>query len=208
MDLAALARSSGLYDVVEPWYSRRQVAAWASAGRPIPAPSAAKREMLREYGRRFNLRTLVETGTYKADTVRALRRDFDAIHSIEIADNFYRAAVTRCRRQANATIHQGDSGVLLNKIVAGLQGSALFWLDAHHSGGQTGGHSVPPIMAELDACLRAEHGHVVLIDDMREFGSDPNYPVVELIANLGEERGFAFEVRDDVARLTPKDGHP
>jgi hypothetical protein len=208
MDIATLARSVGIYDVLEPWYSSRQIRNWKRAGRPIPAPSAVKRDLLRAYARDYGLRVLIETGTYKADTVRALRGDFDLIHSVEVSESLYGAAVARCRHQSNARIHLGDSAEVLPRIVEDLHQPAIFWLDAHFSGGITGGEDALPIIAEFQACLDAAVGHVVLVDDIREFGQSPGYPTVQTLAGLSEKRGYSMEVRDDVARLVPKNAHP
>lgn len=203
MDLGTFARSTGVYDAIEPFYSRRQVRRWQTAGSPIPSPSAVKREVLREYADLYETSTLVETGTYKADTVRALRKDFDAIHSIEIAPDFYAAALRRCKRQANATIHLGDSGEVLKEIVPDLDTPALFWLDAHYSGGKTGGAGGAPIIAELQTILGSGAGHVVLIDDMREFGNDPEYPALDRIEDAARASGYKMIIAADIARLVP-----
>jgi hypothetical protein len=203
MSLGSLARKSGLYDLVEPVYSARLIEGWENDGRPVPAPSAVKRHILREYSRRYGLRTLVETGTYEADTVRALRNDFDVIHSIEIDERLHTAAFSRCKNQKNAHIHLGDSAEVLTRIVPTLAAPALFWLNAHFSGGQTGGDVVPPIMTELREILTAQPSHVVLIDDMREFGHDENYPTVDAIHRSATDTGYLCEVRDDIARLSP-----
>lgn len=196
-----LARRSGLYDIVEPTYSSRKRRQWESGGRQIPAPSAVKREIIREHGTKHRLRTLVETGTYKADTVRALRNDFDVIHSIEIAPNFHRRAAHRCRNQANARLHLGDSADVMPKILADLNGPALFWLDAHHSGGETGGAGDHPTVAELRSILSDSRDHVLLIDDVREFGVDADYPPLSAIEDTAHEYGYTFDVEYDVARL-------
>src|SRR5687768_9818802 len=137
MKLVAFARTIGAYDLLEPVYGGYQRARWGLRGGPIPAPSAVKREILRQYAATHGLLTLVETGTYRADTVRALRRDFQVIYSIELDDALYQAAVARTRRQSNARILHGDSAEMLPVVLSGLTEPALFWLDAHYSGGET-----------------------------------------------------------------------
>ncbi len=206
MNLGATARRTGAYDVVEPLYSGLQRRRWESSGRPIPAPSSVKREVLREYGRRFGLRVLVETGTYKADTVRALRNDFDEIHSIEIDDALYQQAVARCRKQMNARLYLGDSAEVVSQIVATLSGPALFWLDAHYSGEGTGGEGGQPIVEEVREAIEANVGHVLLVDDVREFGSADEYPQLDALKVFAAKHGYDFEVQDDIARLVPTDG--
>src|SRR5689334_17814500 len=135
--LGALARKTGIYDVLEPGYALLKQWQWKRSDCPIPPPSSVKRNILRQYGRTHGLRVLVETGTYRADTVRALRRDFDTIFSIELDETLHADAVTRCAGQSNAVLMKGDSAVVLPEVLARLDGPALFWLDAHYSGGKT-----------------------------------------------------------------------
>jgi hypothetical protein len=206
VSLADSARRLGLYDLLEPAYSVWRRHKWERRGRPTPPPSAVKRELLSEYASRFGLRVLVETGTYKADTVRALRGQFHEIHSIEIDERLYANAQRRCRRQPNARLHLGNSAEILPQIMAELREPALFWLDAHYSGRSTGGIGGHPLLDELDTCLRVSAGHVVLVDDVREFGASEGYPTIESVIQLAASRGYGFQTANDVARLVPMKG--
>jgi hypothetical protein len=205
MRLGAYAREFGLYDFVEPIYSAFVRYRWSQQGSPIPAPSAEKRRILAMYGRQHLLRILVETGTFKADTVRSLRKRFDHIYSIELDDQLYEKALARCRHQANATILHGDSAVLLPDIISTLDGPALFWLDAHHSGpGTAGTDADPPLLSEIRFVLEHEEAHVVLIDDLRHFaGGAFGYPSVETIRKLAESYGYQLVTTTDIMVLTP-----
>lgn len=204
MDLGSWARRFGVYDRLEPAYSRRLVRVWQREGQPIPAPSAVKREIIRRNAVDHGLRVLVETGTYKGDTVRALRHDFAMIHSIELDRDLFEAAERRTRRQRNVVLHLGDSAALLHGIAAVLQQPALFWLDAHFSGGVTGGEFGHPVTAELAAVVGRRAGHVVLIDDVREFGVAPGYPTLDNIRDFATAHDYAISVAHDVARLVPR----
>ena len=48
---------------------------------------------------------------------------------------------------------------------------ALFWLDAHYSGGDTAkGQSNTPVMSELEAILAySRRNDIILVDDLRYF---------------------------------------
>jgi hypothetical protein len=102
-----------LYDVLEPRNARFNIARWQRQGTPIPAPPSVKRDILRRTAREHDLRVLVETGTFKADTVMALRRDFDRIISVELSPELYARAVRRARRERNVELVQGDSTEVL-----------------------------------------------------------------------------------------------
>jgi hypothetical protein len=61
------------------WFrQRRELILWAARGRPAPPPHIVKQRVVRSYGWRFSLRTLIETGTFTGDMVdgykRSLRR--------------------------------------------------------------------------------------------------------------------------------------
>ena len=76
-----------------PLYERYTLARWERRGRPIPPPYTVKRRMITEFARRFNCRTLVETGTFRGDTIWTLRNAFDRLYSIELDAGLYAAAV-------------------------------------------------------------------------------------------------------------------
>lgn len=207
MNLRTIARRVGAYDLVEPSYSRYVLRKWESAGRPLPAPSAWKRELLRKAAKEHGLSTLVETGTYKADTVRALRHDFSLIVSIELDPDLHLAAVTRCRGQANARLYQGDSSAVLRELVPTLETPALFWLDAHYSGtGTAFGEKESPIESELESAL-GPGMHIVLIDDAREFRNQANgYPPINAVEVAAAQHGYSVVEEDDVLVLVPLSG--
>ncbi len=206
MTLKTLVRRTGTYDLLEPIYSRYRRWRWDRSTKQGPPPSAVKREFLRSTAQRCGLHTLVETGTYKGDTVRALRSEFRTIYSIELDDVLYRAAVERCRKQQNARLLQGDSAVLIPQVLGKLKDPALFWLDAHYSGAGTAKADLEtPILAELTVILaQAPTGSVVLIDDHRDFvGGAPDYPTVDAIQQSALSAGYTFAVKDDIMHLYP-----
>jgi len=201
-----IARSSGAYDMVEPVYSRGLSAVWRLRGAPIPAPSCTKRAIIRDVARMHGIKVLVETGTYKGDTVRALRGSFSRIYSIELDPLLYRRAIRRCRNQQNVVLIHGDSGVELPSIVSELGATrAVFWLDAHYSGGSTAaGDRYTPITAELKAIFAARAGHVVLVDDMRDFeAGSRDYPALGQVERVAADSGYVVHGDMDIIRLTP-----
>lgn len=203
-DLPPVLRNAAK-DVLGPAIAWWRYRGWQRRGCPIPPPHSVKRDLLRVYARDYGLRTLVETGTYNADTVRGVRRHFDRIISIELDPTLHARALRRCRRQKNAELLLGDSGQLIKDVVARLDAPALFWLDAHYSGPGTARHEIDtPILAELTTVLSAESSHVILIDDLREFAAhSPDYPQLELIEQLATQHGYVTAAALDILRLTP-----
>ena len=207
MSLSTFVRHTGAYDVLEPINSLYRRWRWDHGARQGPPPSAVKRELLRATARERCLHTLVETGTYKGDTVRALRSEFSTIYSIELDYALYHKAVQRCRNQQNARLFQGDSAVLIPQVLRELKDPTLFWLDAHYSGGETAKSDLEtPILAELTAIFaQAPAGSVVFIDDHRDFvGGATDYPTAERIEQNAFAAGFTFAVKDDIMQLYPR----
>jgi len=186
------------------WRARR---AWERSGRPTPPPPAVKRAVVGEYARRFPRTTLIETGTFHGDMVRAMKGRFERVVSIELDDALHARAKARFARDRNVTIMHGDSGRVLGELLATIDRPCLFWLDGHYSGpGTAKGIEETPVMRELRHVL--EHrvrGHVILIDDAREFNGTHDYPTIEALREYlgGVRPDLVFECRDDVIRLTP-----
>jgi hypothetical protein len=204
-------RRLSMHPAVRPFTEWRIGMQWRLAGRPVPPPPPVKQAIVKEYQRRFGLHTLVETGTFAGEMIAAVASCFDRIVSIELDPTWHARAVERFRGVKHVTLLQGDSGTKLPEVLATLAGPALFWLDAHYSGPVTArGALDSPIVQEL-AAIRAHPvaGHVVLIDDMRDFTGTGGYPTtVDLVSWIrGVDPGAVVEVRDDILRWhRPLDG--
>ncbi|MDZ4861537.1 MAG: hypothetical protein SGI88_21400 [Candidatus Hydrogenedentes bacterium] len=175
------------------------------AGVGIPVPKKLKIRTIEEYARRFELKVFVETGTYKGDTIQATRHLFDEVHSIELSERLASDATLRFTHDPRITIHQGDSGEKLSQVLSNLTRPTLFWLDAHYSAGVTArGELDSPIMQELDAIINhGVHGHMILIDDAREFTGDNGYPTIDQLYDFVIEkmRGWRILAYNDVIRI-------
>ena len=151
---------------------------WWLAGKPVPAPNVVKQRTVIGYQTRYRLRTFVETGTYTGEMVQALAGHVDRIVSIELAPSLHARAATRFAGQRHIQLLQGDSAALLPGVLESLDGPALFWLDGHYMGGESGrGTEDTPVIAEMTALFaHPVRGHVVLIDDARLFDGTGGYP--------------------------------
>jgi hypothetical protein len=193
-----------LVDRYRDWAAMR---AWRRAGCLIPPPHSVKQAVLREHSRRFHLRVLVETGTCNGDMVLAMIYAFRRIYSIELSAELFALARERVAAHPHVELLQGDSAKLIGAVLARLTEPSLFWLDGHYSGGVTArGVKETPINDELDQIFNApDHGHVIVIDDARCFGSSCAYPTIEELHDLVRERrpNSRFEVSGDSIRITP-----
>ena len=147
----------------------------------MPPPHIVKQTVLKEYANHYNLRTLIETGTFHGDMVQAMKKYFDMIYSIELSDHLYEKAKYRFRKNNNVAIIHGDSGEELKNLMNKIDTPTLFWLDGHYSAGQTAkGPQYTPILRELEHILDApDLGHVIIIDDANCFKPDSPYPAIE-----------------------------
>jgi hypothetical protein len=133
---------------------------------------------------------------------------FDRLYSVELSEMLHRRAIERFRMEPSVRLRQGDSGQVVREILQDLHQPALFWLDAHYSGGLTARGSVDsPIIAELEAVLDHGPAHVVLVDDARMFDGTGGYPTLESLRALVAARrpDYQLAVAQDVIRLTPGD---
>lgn len=209
--LKRLAKDWPLYDTLRNWEVKRrwpgELARWRANGSFGPPPHLFKQGIIREHAKRFGPRVFVESGTCYGDMVEALRREFDHVYSIELSPYLYGKVSKRFKGVPNVTLIQGDSGARMRDVMRRLDQPALFYLDGHYSSGMSiKGEKETPIFEELKAIFGAEpHDHVVLIDDARCFGVDPDYPPVEELRRLVDSygRGYAVSVKDDCIRIVP-----
>lgn len=185
---------------------RRIQAAWERSGRPIPAPDCIKHDVIRSYARRFGLRVMIETGTWKGDTVFAMRKVFCEIHSIELGRKLHFDAAKSFAHLKHIYCHYGDSATILPAVAAKIAKPILFWLDGHFcEGGSARGNTDTPINEELRYLFSRPPRDVILIDDARDFTGKDGYPTIEQIFREVHTKwpGAKAEVADDIFRIIP-----
>ncbi|MDR5002190.1 MULTISPECIES: FkbM family methyltransferase [Brevibacillus] len=180
-------------------------------------PYEVKTTAVAQYGKKHQINTLIETGTYRGYMVDTQKAVFQRIYSIELDLALYTAAKTHFAADAHVSILHGDSGTVLPQLLASIDEPCLFWLDGHYiplSTESAKGNLDTPILAELAAILsHPVPNHVILIDDARCFiGSNPllkDYPTIaelkQYVATLRPD--LHFEVKDDIIRIHPPIAH-
>jgi len=142
----------------------------------------------------------VETGTYLGDSAELLGGFFDSVISIERDETLSRNAQERFRNRNGIQIVHGSSRTALRPCVPSGDRPALFWLDAHFSGGVTTGEDDPcPLLSEVDVItsLRGPENTIVLIDDARALIGQNGWPFVsDVVRAFGE--GWTILATDDV----------
>jgi hypothetical protein len=177
---------------------------WQKEGCPAPPPHAIKRQTIEAYRQQYQLKVLVETGTYMGDMVAACKDKFDTVYSIELSEKLYRKAVKRFANDKNVHIVCGDSATKLSEILSTLSQPCLFWLDGHYSGGVTAKGNVEcPVIDELHAIYQHRNDHLILIDDARLFNGTHDYPTIEQIEKIIAVYNILYNIRieNDIIRI-------
>jgi len=198
------AMKTVIYDIYEYFYRAgnvffedRIIQSWLKNGEKIPVPHAVKRQMLQDVVKRNSIKVFVETGTYKGYMIDPLKYIVEKIYSIEI-DNFLAdKAQSRFKKNRNITIINGDSAAEIPDIVKKLEKPALFWLDAHFSGGITGkGDEDSPLKKELKFIKdNAPAGSIIAIDDIADCNGQNGYPLLDEIISLSDKH----ELKSNIA---------
>lgn len=196
-------------NLIQRWRERREIARWQAKGCPAPPPHAVKQQNLRDFRTRFDLKILVETGTFKGEMVEAMKGEFEKVYSVELAKDFHRKAVERFRPDPHVDILHGDSGKVFAELVPKLDRPTLFWLDGHYSAGNTArGEKDTPVMEELEHIFaQSDLRCVILIDDARCFEgkSEQVYPSMDEVRSFvhSHRPDWDVSVDDDCIRIVP-----
>lgn len=132
--------------------------------------------LVRQLQAKYALQTFVETGTYLGAGAAAAAQVFPRVFTIEVRADYFEAARRLLAPAGNVSCLLGDSRTELPKLVDGLEGQALFWLDGHMGGGNFGAGDDCPLLEELAAIAGSPFEHFILIDDARAFLAPPPPP--------------------------------
>ena len=177
---------------------------WILRGRPSRSPHLLKQKTVREYGEKFALPTLVETGTYYGEMVAAMKNSFDHIYSIEFVPALAERATRKFARHPHIRIFCGDSRVVMPAVLALLHGPALFWLDAGYYGWVGIRGNEQRLSAEMEMILSHPHPHIILLDDARGLTGRDGIPSVDDVKTYVESKfpQRSVEVKYDIMRIT------
>ena len=148
------------------------------------------------FAKAFGLSVFVETGTYTGSTVEHVEKGFSEVFTIELDEKLAAAATSRFSGRKHVHVAQGESGVRLAEVLLSLgDRRALFWLDAHWSGGITARQDLEihtSVRAELSALKSSvRRDHVIMIDDIDDFQGVHGYPtqneLVELVREINPD---------------------
>jgi hypothetical protein len=158
------------------------------------------------YAKSKGIDVLIETGTYLGDTIWEVKDIFKEIYTIELDEFLASEAKKRFSSYSHIHVIQGDSAKVIPHILDKLSKPALFWLDAHYSGGITAkGVNDTPILSELNWILRHKNNHIILIDDANSFIGKWGYPTIEELKQFVQKywEECIFEIKDNIIIIYP-----
>lgn len=119
---------------------------------------------------KYKNKIFIETGSYIGDGIQqALDAGFEKVISIELSDKYFEISKNRFLNNKSVLVIKGDSYKILPEILETLDESVTFWLDGHHSCGDTAlGDYWTPLIQELESIKNHPiKTHTIMIDDMR-----------------------------------------
>ena len=161
---------------------------WRQWGRKTAPHHDIKDMHLKDLALKNNLRVFVETGTRGGTALQALHPYFDKMHSVEIIEAAYKKVVSKMNKYKHIKLYLGDSAKVIPEILKQIKEPTLFWLDAHD------GRNSTPILTELKYILPSKLKHVIVIDDLRYFGTESAYPTVDEVISVVRELSPSAEI--------------
>lgn len=116
---------------------------------------------------KYNIDTVIETGTYKGNTTVLFSSIFDHVYTIEVSDTYYKEVSTKLAQYKNIKCIMGSSQTVLKRILPGLKEKRiLFFLDAHWQ-------SFWPLRHEIATIAKTHRDNsVIIIDDIKVPGRE------------------------------------
>ncbi|MGY4473588.1 hypothetical protein [Bradyrhizobium sp. USDA 3364] len=113
----------------------------------------------------------VETGTNLGHTTAFVAKHFAKVHTIELSRSLHEDTKRKLSHIRNIDFIHGDSAEVLRDLCATIEEPAVFYLDAHWSGGVTAhGDEEVPLYHELASIARRPFCDLIIVDDYRLFG--------------------------------------
>lgn len=143
------------------------------------SPHAAwKWALLIELGRRFGLRTFVETGTCWGGTIEEIKHHFYQLYSVELCRMYYESATERFAADKHVHLYFGSSDKILPSMLEIAPRPALIWLDAHYTGGESANEG-DPLPSELETAFAYPDALIVVDDISPDYVNSTRFDVLK-----------------------------
>jgi len=147
----------------------------------------------------------IETGTLEGKTTMAMEPHFRILYTIEYSEKFH--AIAKSNYHGNIiNFLQGDSSVVFETLLPQINEPTIFFLDGHHSGGETGKSAKDcPLVEEITHIrqLYTPEG-IIIIDDYRLFGKHQDHDWTDitkesLLEILGDRVTDVYHLESEAA---------
>ncbi|MBU4348411.1 FkbM family methyltransferase [Patescibacteria group bacterium] len=189
--------------------NKKPIISWYLKNKPLPPSHFLKEQIVKNYAKKYKIKTFIETGTYKGIMLSAVKDIFEKLYSIELNATSFQNALIKFREDKQIKLLNGDSGKIMINVLKDINEPCLFWLDGHYSGKSTSkGEKNTPILQELKTILNHKiKNHIILIDDARLFTGKNDYPTIKelkyFVKNLNNN--LRLKVKYDIVRIiSPK----
>jgi hypothetical protein len=155
---------------------------------------------------KYELRVFIETGSLVGNTAKWAAPHFDTVYTIEIAYKYFIRAKANLKSFENVQVIYGYSKDVLEGLLPELTIPALIWLDAQWSsdlGYRQSPETLCPVMKELTAIAKSKLRHVILIDDVRLFGTESGWPSLDKVEGKLKSMGKETSITTDVLVAVP-----
>lgn len=130
------------------------------------------KEFIEAVVKKYGIKYFIETGTHTGQSTNWASTIFKYVYSCELSKYYYDLTLNKYRNKwKNVRLFNSSSDEMLNELLVErkiIDGSSVFWLDAHYSGGETsGGDCKHPLLKELNIIFRDSNLHFIFIDDVR-----------------------------------------
>lgn len=167
-------------------------------------PVWLKRHLLIKLIAGFRADLFVETGTYLGQTTKLVAKRFPElmVDTIEIDSKLFINAQSYLSRYfPRIKVWHGNSRSILREVLDSRNAwKILFWLDGHDSKGLTSsGEKETPLLDELQVLKsyfeNTNKSFIIVIDDLHEIKSNPNYPSFKQIEKFATQNSCSFQTR-------------
>jgi len=118
---------------------------------------------------KYQITSVIETGTYYGDTTKWLSKHFEKVYTCEINSEYYKAALAELDGYDNVVIANQPSQEFLKTALEVAEGNVLVFLDAHWYDN--------PLLAELAIIRDSGKKPVLAIHDFKVPGKPFGYDI-------------------------------
>lgn len=121
---------------------------------------------------KWDIKTVIETGTYQGDSTKWFGENFEKIYTVEVNPDFQKVAIKECESLNNIEFLLGDTTKIFPSLLSKIEERVLFYLDAHGFGRPC---PTPQEMEFIASRIGEEKffpDPIIIIHDFK----NPNYP--------------------------------